>query len=407
MFVIFSAFKKVFSFIKYYSFTVKVVCFALAALISIGITAASTGMTLGLRVDYAGKPIATVRDVSVFDQAKTIVISEIQGLHDEKMISQPKFHLTLTVAARFDSPAKLANILIQNTAEIAEASALVVNGQIVVYTQWDKLENYLESARTRYDLPEAQNTSVFVDTVEVASGYYVLSEVAGQKEVQSVVDALEVKTISVQTTDYEIPFEKKTENTSSQLIGYSKITIPGKNGLGRKTETIEKRNGLEVARTLVSDEQIADPVTQVTTVGTAKSTVSAQQHVKAQRAGFILPLDAGCFTVSAYYGDGRNHKGIDLAAGAGTPIYAVADGTVVSSGYNGNYGYSVVVDHGNGVQTRYAHASALNVAAGAAVRQGDVVAFVGRTGQATGNHLHFEVIINGTRVNPAPYLSLD
>ena len=77
------------------------------------------------------------------------------------------------------------------------------------------------------------------------------------------------------------------------------------------------------------------------------------------------------------------------------------------SGYDGGYGYCVVIDHGNGIQTRYGHASALKVSKGTKVEQGDLVALVGSTGNSTGNHLHFEVIVNGKRVNPISYIGLD
>ena len=142
-------------------------------------------------------------------------------------------------------------------------------------------------------------------------------------------------------------------------------------------------------------------------VGTAKSIATAAQRISARSKGLICPLTGGSFVISSYYGDGRGHKGMDLAADRGTGIYAAAAGTVVSSGFDGAYGYSVVIDHGNGLRTRYAHASALKVAKGATVEQGDLLALVGSTGNSTGNHLHFEVLVNETRVDPAPYIGLD
>ena len=166
-------------------------------------------------------------------------------------------------------------------------------------------------------------------------------------------------------------------------------------------------NGTEISRTELSSEVVKEPVQQVTTVGTAISTASAAQRSAERSAGFICPLKRGSFVVTSYYGDGRNHKGIDLGASAGTSIYAVANGTVTYAGYDGDYGYSVVVDHGNGLKTRYAHARALCVSRGQTVSQGDVVAYVGSTGYSTGNHLHFEVIVNGARVNPVSYIGLD
>ena len=98
------------------------------------------------------------------------------------------------------------------------------------------------------------------------------------------------------------------------------------------------------------------------------------------------------------------HTGLDIAAPAGTPIKAAADGTVIFSGYSGGYGYVVKLDNGNGVQTYYGHCSKLYVSAGEKVEAGDVIAAVGSTGNSTGNHLHFEVRVNGTEVNPQNYL---
>lgn len=100
----------------------------------------------------------------------------------------------------------------------------------------------------------------------------------------------------------------------------------------------------------------------------------------------------------------RFHGGIDLAAHAGTPVVAARDGRVTRAGWWGTYGYAVVVDHGDGSETRYAHLSRVDVAAGATVRQGDVLGAVGSTGASTGPHLHFELRFDGRAVDPLPYL---
>ena len=98
------------------------------------------------------------------------------------------------------------------------------------------------------------------------------------------------------------------------------------------------------------------------------------------------------------------HTGLDIAAPAGTPIKAAADGKVIFSGYSGGYGYVVKLDNGNGVQTYYGHCSSLYVSTGEKVEAGAVIAAVGSTGNSTGNHLHFEVRVNGIEVNPQNYL---
>lgn len=103
-------------------------------------------------------------------------------------------------------------------------------------------------------------------------------------------------------------------------------------------------------------------------------------------------------------GTRKYHSGLDLAAPGGSNILAAADGTVRSAGWNGGYGYCVVVDHGGGVATLYGHASKLLVSSGQKVSKGQVIALVGTTGMSTGNHLHFEVLKNGATTDPMAYL---
>ena len=98
------------------------------------------------------------------------------------------------------------------------------------------------------------------------------------------------------------------------------------------------------------------------------------------------------------------HSGVDMAAPGGTNILSAADGTVRSAGWNGGYGYCVVVDHGGGVATLYGHASKLLVSSGQKVSKGQAIALVGTTGMSTGNHLHFEVLKNGATTDPMAYL---
>ncbi|MEW4449499.1 M23 family metallopeptidase [Qipengyuania sp. JC766] len=99
-----------------------------------------------------------------------------------------------------------------------------------------------------------------------------------------------------------------------------------------------------------------------------------------------------------------NHKGVDLAAATGTPIYATADGTVSRANYSGSYGNVVYIEHAGEMQTRYAHMSRIATADGAQVKKGDLIGYVGSTGRSTGPHLHYEVRISGRAVNPVPYM---
>ncbi len=120
-------------------------------------------------------------------------------------------------------------------------------------------------------------------------------------------------------------------------------------------------------------------------------------------SGFIWPVNG---PVVSGFGMrwGRMHEGIDIAVPSGTPIHAAASGTVIHAGWLGGYGNLVVVDHGGGLSTAYAHASAILVGVGQHVSQGDTLSLVGSTGNSTGPHLHFEVRVNGSAVDPLAYL---
>jgi murein DD-endopeptidase MepM/ murein hydrolase activator NlpD len=120
-------------------------------------------------------------------------------------------------------------------------------------------------------------------------------------------------------------------------------------------------------------------------------------------SGFIWPVNG---TVVSGFGMrwGRMHEGIDISAGMGTPIWAAAAGTVIHAGWLGGYGNLVVIDHGDGLATAYAHASAILVVVGQQVAQGETVSLVGSTGNSSGPHLHFEVRVNGSAVDPLLYL---
>jgi len=123
----------------------------------------------------------------------------------------------------------------------------------------------------------------------------------------------------------------------------------------------------------------------------------------ASAAGFVWPVH-GILTSGFGWRWGRMHEGIDLAVPSGTPVVAAAAGTVIVAGWLGGYGNLVVVDHGNGVSTAYGHNTSVTVGVGQSVAQGQLIAYSGNTGHSTGPHLHLEVRINGSPVDPLGYL---
>jgi murein DD-endopeptidase MepM/ murein hydrolase activator NlpD len=141
----------------------------------------------------------------------------------------------------------------------------------------------------------------------------------------------------------------------------------------------------------------------------------AEEEARAAALPNSKPLK-GDLDVSSEFGLRRNpfgglsyemHSGIDFRGPIGTPIYATADGIIVKAQYSGGYGKQVVIDHGYGYETLYAHLSDIEVQAGDRVRRGDLIGALGNTGRSSGPHLHYEVHRNGQAVNPRYYLDLN
>ncbi|HET7274823.1 MAG TPA: M23 family metallopeptidase [Longimicrobiaceae bacterium] len=118
-----------------------------------------------------------------------------------------------------------------------------------------------------------------------------------------------------------------------------------------------------------------------------------------------LPIDRAALVTSPYGVRGnRHHDGLDISGNGGDPIYAAQSGTVVFEGWMNGYGNAIIIDHGNGVTTLYGHASQLFVTDGQRVARGEVIGAVGATGNATGNHVHFEVAWAGVAIDPRQML---
>jgi murein DD-endopeptidase MepM/ murein hydrolase activator NlpD len=125
--------------------------------------------------------------------------------------------------------------------------------------------------------------------------------------------------------------------------------------------------------------------------------------------GFQWPVDGRVtsgygYRIHPVYGTRKLHSGIDISAVTGTPISAAGQGTVIFAGVQGGYGNTVIVDHGLGVTSLYAHMSRIGVSSGTSLGRGDIVGYVGSTGTATGPHLHFEIRLSGATTDPQPYL---
>lgn len=226
---------------------------------------------------------------------------------------------------------------------------------------------------------------------------------------------VQVQTTKTEVRTIEVPFETIKVNTDTLYAGDKKVVTKGVNGVQQVTELVTYIDGVRVSTKEVSRTTIKEPIDEKVQVGTKKNTGSSSGPVISYGGRFVWPASGGATHVSSYYGKRSLngwHGGIDITRTAGrstgAPVLATEAGTVKLAKVNGAYGYCVIIDHGNGLQTLYAHmkAGSLRVSAGQKVKRGQQIGQIGATGFVTGAHLHFEVRVNGNKVNPAPYLGI-
>lgn len=218
---------------------------------------------------------------------------------------------------------------------------------------------------------------------------------------------LQTKTVKTVTEEKEIAFTTETELDHNKASGYEKVVQEGKNGLEEIVSEVTYIDGYETERTVISKTTLQEPVTAKIVVGSLTSSQynfsgSGAASTESNVGGYIWPVNGGYISCPIWGYSG--HTGTDIAAPAGTTIWASKGGTVAYAGWSNGYGYNVLINHGDGTKTRYAHCSSLAVYTGQQVSQGQVVGYVGQTGWASGNHCHFEIISNGTFLDARNYI---
>lgn len=228
--------------------------------------------------------------------------------------------------------------------------------------------------------------------------------VPGRKLLISTPDVyLGVKVVRTITYEEEISYTTTRIKDSSLYVNQTKVKTAGKNGSRAVTAEVTYIDGVKTDTEILSSVVTEEPVTRELYVGTKEYPTSYSSL--AGSGAFIRPISGGY--VSCAYGGYAGHKGVDLTmSGAyGKAAYASAGGTVISAGWSGGYGKLIKIRHSNGYVTWYAHLSSINVSVGETVSQGQQIGRIGSTGNSTGPHLHFELRINGTAVNPMRYIS--
>ncbi len=223
--------------------------------------------------------------------------------------------------------------------------------------------------------------------------------------IEKVSPYLTVESKGTRTDKEIIPFDEVTKIDTTLASGQTKIIQEGRDGEKEIKYSYEQKNDKVITKTILDEKVIKDSTPQIIAKGPKREpVVVAYSRGSGQfSAGMIWPIRG---KINSYYGyrNGGFHNALDINGSLGDPYVATAKGKVISAGWNGNYGNSILIDHGNGIMTRYAHSSKLLVAAGQTVSQGQTIGLVGSTGRSSGPHLHLEVIVNGDTTNPLNYL---
>ena len=201
------------------------------------------------------------------------------------------------------------------------------------------------------------------------------------------------------TVEESIAYATEYKETANLYRGETQVVKKGTNGKKMVTYEVKETNGTTLEKTTLNEIVISEPVSAVVNKGTKAVALSSRSG-----DGILNWPMSG--KITSPYGTRSSgfHSGIDIGGKIGRGVYSAAGGKVVLASWYYAYGNCIVIDHGNGMKTRYAHLSAYKCKVGDTVERGQLIGLCGNTGRSTGPHLHFEVIVNGSTKNPINYL---
>ena len=387
----------------------KLIAFGVFSLILIAVSVFSSGVKLTYNLIYNGEVFATVSSKSVYNEAVKLAKAELTG--DKVDITSAEIKSVISINEKTDSAKEVSQLILENAPSVCSGYEVVIGDKTVGYVSdisiFEKAKNERLAA---FAVEDAECESTFTVNVDTKPVYFTVASLSKTEDIQSAVSALDVKTVAVTNRSYTVKYETVAKKDSSKNAGYQVVLTKGINGLGQTKEEVTYLNGEAVSDPVVTKVITRAPVDEVVLVGT-KNVYVASAPQNASSSGFKWPLGVTGVITSEYgasrHNGAKTHGGVDFGVPEGTSVIAVKSGIVSEVGYDSSYGYYVVIDHGNGLKTRYAHNRTNCVTKGQKVSASQLIALSGNSGRSTGPHLHFEVILNGNRVNPGYYLNLN
>ena len=398
----------------------------LAGALLLGVTLHYDSLHVGLQIRAGDRVLGYMKSEAEFlaarNEAARVLSLGMPDADAEAALPETDYAVELINVNRFSSPDAVRDALLDLAGDaVADACGVYLEGEFICAVR------NLNDAKSVFDTVLAERQTAddgsmtsFLQHVDYVQGRYPSDEdvLWTRARLDAFVrdllrtKALDVKEMKTEILNEAVPCESVEIPSDAMYIGTSRVLSKGRDGSDQVTRLVTYVNGEKTEEKELSRFQVLAPVPQQLQVGTRALDAS---FVRTTSYGGVLiwPAVGATHLNSDYeYRWGKLHAAIDIGSSVGSSlgktVVAAAEGTVVIAGVHSSYGYYVKIDHGNGMQTLYAHclAGSLLVSPGDHVSAGAPIARIGMTGYATGPHLHFEVIINGTRVDPKPYLGI-
>ena len=400
----------------------RVLFLALALLTGLVATAPAVGSDLESDLDRVKEEIAEIRArISAAASEKSSVARELDDAADEledaeREVTAAAVELERVSLAIDQRAAELDGVradLATQFAKLAEVRAQADDARTEA-ENW-ALEAYMGGGTAQpsiaFNAKVVADVSVGVAYLEVLTGYsagaadryevLVAEEAVREAEIRSVEEGIEAEVAELQSLGIRLGqlqgdlYERRGE--LAKAVADQEALLADVQG------RIDEFEG-ELAALAREERSIRDQIAAAAAPAPSSSAASS-----ANSGGWIKPVPGAVTSgfgmrVHPITGQNRMHNGWDMDAPHGAPIKAAKGGRVILSGVKGGYGNTIMIDHGGGFVTLYAHQSKLGVGVGQTVSAGQVIGYIGSTGQSTGPHLHFEIRVNGTPVNPGKYL---
>ena len=409
-----------------------------------------------LEVSCNGKVLGYIEDESVYNNAVKLLSQRTVNTSTDYIDSlSPSYSMASVSSSMNMSSETLCEALLADSSNVESAYGLYINGTLCAAAKsYGDIQFIMESFLDQYKTGTPGEKVSFMGTTDIISGLYSTDRIVSSDKfaktistkrtetqiytvnegdtAQSIANVanmsydrliklnenlgdtpvpgtsvllekdlpvLKVQTVRTVKVKEKINFTKRTIKNDSQYTSYSKCITQGVPGEREVVKQVTEINGVQVASEVISSAVTKQPVEAVYEVGTKKPSGVGTGR-------FMWPVP-GVHSISSPYGPrwGRFHSGVDISCGGiyGRTVVAADSGTATVKRAAGGYGLHIIISHGNGYSTCYAHLSAVTISSGSTVAKGQAIGRVGSTGASTGPHLHFEIRKNNHANNPMSY----